>query len=128
MNIPHMLGTMFTASRDRAKLTGVALHLLNGWIFSLLYVLAFQSWGRASWWFGALIGFFHASFVLTVGMRLLPGFHPRMASEQEGPTVAPQLEPPGFLSLNYGYQPPLSVVIAHLAFGAILGAFYNVRP
>ena len=49
-----------------------------------------------------------------------------MASEQQGPTAVPQLEPPGFLSLNYGYQTPVSVVVAHLAFGAILGAFYQL--
>jgi hypothetical protein len=47
-----------------------------------------------------------------------------MASEQRGPTVMRQLEPPGFLALNYGYQTPVSVLIAHPAFGAILGASY----
>jgi hypothetical protein len=66
----------------------------------------------------------HAAFVLTVGMRLMPGLHPRMASEQHGPTVVRQLEPPGFLALNYGHQTPLSVLFAHLVFGAILGSFY----
>jgi hypothetical protein len=65
-----------------------------------------------------------AAFVLTAGMRLMPGFHPRMASEQKGPTVTPQLEPPGFLALNYGYQTPASVLLAHLVYGAILGTFY----
>jgi len=38
--------------------------------------------------------------------------------------VARQLEPPGFLALNYGFQTPASVVVAHLIFGASLGAFY----
>jgi hypothetical protein len=67
----------------------------------------------------------HAAFVLTAGMRLLPGMHPRMASEQQGPTVMRQLEPPGFLALNYGYQTPVTVLVAHLAYGAILGRFYT---
>jgi hypothetical protein len=67
-----------------------------------------------------------ALFVLTVGMVLLPALHPRMASEQKGPTVTRQLEPPGFMALNYGYQTPLSVVLAHLIYGGILGAFYGV--
>jgi hypothetical protein len=65
-------------------------------------------------------------FVLTVGMSLLPSLHPRMASEQKGPTVTRQLEPPGFLALNYGYQTPLSVLLAHMIYGAILGAFYTL--
>jgi hypothetical protein len=125
MNLAYLLGTMFTANRDRAKLVGILVHFVNGWIFSLIYIAAFHAWGIAAWWLGALIGFVHASFVLTVGMPALPGLHPRMANEQYGPTVVRQLEPPGFLALHYGIQTPISVLIAHLVFGAILGAFYS---
>ena len=126
MNLPYMLGTMFTPNRDRAKVIGFVFHLVNGWIFSLVYVAAFDAWGRATWWAGAAIGLLQAVFVLTVVVSLLPSFHPRMASEQKGPTVTRQLEPPGFLALNYGYQTPVSVLIAHLIYGGILGAFYSV--
>ncbi len=126
MNIPYMLGTIFTPSRDRAKLVGFMLHLLNGWAFSLLYVAAFHSLNLASWWFGGFIGLVHVTFVLTAGMRILPGLHPRMASEQQGPTVARQLEPPGFLALNYGVRTPISAAVAHLIFGIILGSFYEL--
>lgn len=128
MNIPYMLGAMFTPSRGRAKLLGFGMHLINGWLFSLLYIAAFRQWGEATWWAGAAIGFVHAAFVLTAGMRLLPGMHPRMANEHQGPTVMAQLEPPGFLALNYGYQTPVSVLVAHLAYGMILGAFYTLPP
>jgi uncharacterized membrane protein YagU involved in acid resistance len=127
MNLPYMLGSLFTPNRDRAKVIGFGVHLVNGWIFSLVYVAAFQSLGRANWWIGSAIGLFQAIFVLTVLMSVLPSFHPRMATEEKGPTVTRQLEPPGFLALNYGYQTPLSVVLAHLIYGAILGAFYTVR-
>jgi uncharacterized membrane protein YagU involved in acid resistance len=125
MNLPYLLGTMITPNRDRAKLIGVLVHFANGWMFSLVYIAAFHAWGLATWWSGALIGFVHASFVLTVLMPVLPGIHPRMANEQYGPTVVRQLEPPGFLALHYGIQTPISVVVAHIAFGAILGAFYS---
>jgi hypothetical protein len=125
MNIPYLLGTMLTSDRDRAKLVGIVFHLVNGWLFSLLYIAAFHSWGAATWWLGAAIGVVHAGFVLVVGLPALPGMHPRMASEQYGPTVVRQLEPPGFLALHYGFQTPVSVVIAHAVFGAILGAFYT---
>jgi uncharacterized membrane protein YagU involved in acid resistance len=127
MNLPYMLGSLFTPNRDRAKVIGFGVHLVNGWIFSLVYVAAFQSLGRANWWIGSAIGLFQAIFVLTVLMSVLPSFHPRMATEEKGPTVTRQLEPPGFLALNYGYQTPVSVVVAHLIYGAILGAFYTVR-
>jgi uncharacterized membrane protein YagU involved in acid resistance len=126
MNLPYMLGAVFTPSRDRARLIGFGVHLVNGWIFSLGYVAVFQALGRATWWSGALLGLLQSLFVLTVIMRLMPGLHPRMASEHKGPTVTRQLEPPGFLALNYGYQTPLSVVLGHLIYGAILGAFYSL--
>jgi uncharacterized membrane protein YagU involved in acid resistance len=126
MNIPYLLGTMATPNRDRAKVIGILFHIVNGWLFSLLYIAAFHAWGTATWWLGALIGLVHSSFVLVVGMPSLPGMHPRMATEQYGPTVVRQLEPPGFLALNYGFQTPVSVVIAHVIFGAILGAFYKI--
>lgn len=125
MNLPYLLGTMFTANRDRAKIVGVLAHFVNGWLFSLIYVAAFQSWGNSSWWLGTLIGLVHASFVLAVVMPILPGLHPRMANEQYGPTVVRQLEPPGFLALHYGARTPISVMLAHAAFGAIIGGFYS---
>jgi uncharacterized membrane protein YagU involved in acid resistance len=126
MNIPYLLGSMFTPNRERAKLIGFLVHLVDGWIFSLAYVAAFHSWAEATWWTGAAIGLVQAIFVLTVGVSLLPSVHPRMASEDKGPTVTRQLEPPGFLALNYGYQTPVSIVIAHLIYGAILGGFYRI--
>jgi len=127
MNIPYMLGTIFTPSRDRAKFIGFFLHFLNGWIFSLIYVAAFHVIGRATWWLGALIGLVQAVFVLTMALPILPALHPRMANEQYGPTVVRQLEPPGFLGLHYGWRTPISVLIAHAIFGSILGAFYVMK-
>ena len=127
MNLPFMLGTMFTPDRDRAKLIGSGVHIVNGWLFALLYAAAFRSWHRATWWLGAGIGLIHALFVLVAAMPILPAFHPRMGSEQRGPTPTRQLEPPGFLALNYGRRTPLSMILAHLVYGAILGAFYRLR-
>lgn len=127
MNLPYMLGTMVTPDRDRAKLLGFGIHLVNGWLFASLYAAAFQSWRRATWWLGAAIGVTHALFVLVVGVTLLPGLHPRMASEEQGPTPTRQLEPPGFMALNYGRRTPLSVILSHLVYGSILGAFYRLK-
>jgi uncharacterized membrane protein YagU involved in acid resistance len=127
MNIPFMLGTMFTPDRDRAKLLGVVVHLLNGWGLAVIYAAAFEGQGAATWWLGALIGLVHGLFVLVVVMPVLPSLHPRMASEQRGPTPTRLLEPPGFLALNYGRRTPLSVLLAHLVYGGVLGMFYQVR-
>ncbi len=123
MNLPYMLGTMFTPDRDKAKLYGFATHMVIGWLFSLIYVFIFQALGVAGWWRGAVIGLVHAIIVLVVLVGLLPGLHPRMASEQHGPEAQSLLEPPGFLALHYGVQTPLTIVISHVVFGAILGGF-----
>ncbi len=127
MNIPYLLGTIFTPDRDRAKLYGFLVHVAAGWIFSLFYVFIFQSLGRAGWWRGVVIGVVHALFVLLVVVSMLPGLHPRVASEQSGPTAQNLLEPPGFLALHYGFRTPLSVLLSHAVFGAILGAFYRLK-
>lgn len=127
MNVPYMIGTMLTPDRSRAKLYGFFLHLLNGWIFSLLYVLIFQSLNQANWWIGAAIGVCQAMLVLVLGMSLMPGLHPRMASEQHGPSASRMLEPPGFMALNYGLRTPVFILLAHFVFGAILGAFYQLK-
>jgi hypothetical protein len=126
MSLPYLLGTMITPDRDRAVLAGFAFHLVNGWLLALVYVAVFHSWGLATWWAGAAIGAVHAAFVLTFGMVMLPALHPRIASEQQGPTMRRQIEPPGFLALHYGIQTPVSLLVAHLVFGGLLGAFYQL--
>ena len=125
MSIPFMLGTMVTPSRDRAPMLGFMIHLVNGWAFAFVYALAFVSWGRASWWLGGGIGLVHGLAVLTVVMPLLPGLHPRMASEHRGPEPTRGLEPPGFMALNYGRRTPVISLVAHVVYGVILGAFYR---
>ena len=55
IDFPFMLGTIFTPDRDRARIYGFLVHVLNGWAFSLLYVLAFETWHRATWWAGVIL-------------------------------------------------------------------------
>ena len=85
MSLPFILGTMLTPNRNRAPLYGLLLHLLNGWAFAFVYALAFEMWSRAEWWSGAALGLLHGLIVLTVILPVLPGIHPRMASEHHGP-------------------------------------------
>lgn len=126
MSLPYLLGSVVSTDRDRAQTSGMVAHVIAGWVFALLYAAAFESWERATWWLGASIGFIHAMFVLTAVMSILPSLHPRMASEQRGPSPTRQLEPPGFLALNFGPRTPYVVILSHIAFGAILGAFYRL--
>jgi hypothetical protein len=126
MSLPYLLGTILTPDRDRAMLYGLLVHIVNGWVFALLYALAFESWRSATWWLGALGGVVHAAFVLAVAMPVIPAMHPRMVSEYFGPTPNRQLQPPGFLALNYGRRTPVVALISHLVYGAIIGAFYRL--
>lgn len=125
MSMPLLLGTMFTTNRDRAMTVGFVVHFLNGWFFGLLYAAAFESLGLATWWLGAAAGLIHGLFVLVAGMSILPGLHPRMASERHGPTPTRQLQPPGFMGLHYGGATPLITLLAHAVYGAMVGSFYQ---
>jgi hypothetical protein len=126
IDIPLIVGTMFTPQRDRAKVIGSFVHALNGWWLGSIYIVAFHSLRRSSALLGGLIGFVHGLFVLVTVLPLLPGVHPRMASDFTGPQPTSGLEPPGFMALNYGRRTPIVTLIAHVIYGAIIGHFYEV--
>ncbi|HVL69366.1 MAG TPA: hypothetical protein VM364_19065 [Vicinamibacterales bacterium] len=126
ISIPFLLGTIITPNRDRALVTGVAFHIINGWMFAFLYAAILEAFGRTDAWIGAGIGFAQALFVLAVGMPLLPGVHPRMVSEYYGPTPNRRLQPPGFMALNYWRQTPIVTIAAHVVYGAIIGGLYEL--
>jgi hypothetical protein len=124
MDIPLLLGTLFTDRRGRASVIGYVLHFANGLLFAVAYYAVFRAVGQAGWLFGAGLGVVHASLaggaLLTV---LLPAVHPRMGTPWTDAENAPLLEPPGFLLLNYGRRTALWTLIGHLVYGAIVGGF-----
>lgn len=125
IDLPFILGTMFTSNRNNAPWLGFLFHLMMGWIFACIYGAAFESSGLKTWWFGLAIGLVHGAFVLTIGLEILSFIHPRMATPFQGPTPTRQLEPPGFMALNYGKGTPIVSLFAHLIYGLVLGIFYN---
>jgi hypothetical protein len=122
-DLPLMLGTIAAEDPDRARVAGFAIHLVVGQVFALFYAAGFAALHRSDWWLGAAFGLAHVTVALTVLVPLLPGIHPRMASERAGPTSTAVLEPPGLLSLHYGTATPLVALAAHLVYGAALGLF-----
>lgn len=127
MDIPMMLGTVLVEDPDKARVVGFFIHLINGQGFALLYASAFAAIGAASWWLGALFGALHGLAALTLIVPLLPGIHPRMASERSAPTDRNVLEPPGLFGLNYGRQTALVTLVAHVLYGSFLGLFLGPR-
>lgn len=123
IDIPFLLGTLWTDDRDKAKWTGAVLHIFIGWIFAFLYFSVFENTGIKTVWFGMILGLVHALVVLGFGMSILESIHPRMATEDRGPEPTRMLEPPGFMVTNYGRGTPLATIVAHVIYGGILGFF-----
>jgi hypothetical protein len=127
MDLPFLLGTTLTEDRRRARAIGYLLHFGLGLGFAMLYGLFFSVIGRSSWALGAEIGAVHAVFMTTVLVNvLLPVIHPKMATDDTAANHVTLIEPPGFLMLNYGRTTALVAVVAHMAYGGILGAVIRV--
>jgi hypothetical protein len=127
IDIPFLLGTALSADRLRAKALGYALHFVFGLLFALAYLAIFLAIDRSGWWLGAVFGLLHALFAGTALVNiLLPLVHPRMANPLTAAGDAPLLEAPGFLLTNYGRSTPLITVLAHVAYGAIVGGFTSL--
>ena len=127
MDLPFLLGTAFSVDRRKARVIGYVLHFVAGIAFALGYYALFVALGRSSWWLGAVFGLGHALFAGTAMVNtLLPLIHPRMGSPMTAADEAPLLEPPGFMLTNYGLATPIVTVIAHVSYGAIIGAFVSV--
>lgn len=127
MDLPFLLGTAVTDDRLRAKAVGYALHFAFGVLFALGYYAIFAVIDESGFLLGALFGLVHALFASTALVTiLLPVVHPRMGTGFTAAGSAPLLEPPGFLLLNYGRQTPVATVLAHVAYGAIVGGFASL--
>jgi hypothetical protein len=127
MDLPFLLGTAVTSDRVRAKAIGYALHFVFGLLFALVYFAVFVVIDRSGFLLGAFLGLVHALFASTALVNiLLPVVHPRMGTGFTAAGSAPLLEPPGFMLLNYGRQTPLATIVAHIAYGAIVGGFVSL--
>ena len=127
MDLPFLLGTAVTSDRVRAKALGYLLHFVAGLAFALVYFGVFSAIGQSGFALGALFGLLHGVFAGTALVNvLLPVLHPRMGTPLSGADSQPLLEPPGFLMLNYGRRTPFVTLIAHVAYGAIVGGFVSL--
>jgi len=122
LSLPYLFGTAVTLRRRLAVAFGLVLYMLGGWIFAFLYAWLFAVMHTASWWIGLGFGALHGLFLLVAFLPAMPYLHPHMASDYAGPSATRRLEPPGFVGLNYGRWTPLTTIVAHAAYGAILGA------
>ena len=127
MDLPFLLGTIFTADRQRAKVLGYLAHFGLGFAFALIYFALFSAIGQASWGLGALFGFVHGVFATTALVNIvLPSVHPRMGTPFTAAGSAPLIEAPGFLIRNYGPSTAVVTVVAHIAYGTLVGGITSL--
>jgi hypothetical protein len=127
MDLALLLGTTVSENRRKARALGYAFHFMLGPLFALGYAGVFASVGYSSWTLGAVLGALHAVFTGTVLVNvLLPLVHPRIATPDTAANDISLIEPPGFLMLNYGRNTFLITLIAHVAFGAVVGWMVRV--
>jgi hypothetical protein len=124
IDLPFLLGTVVTTDRLRAKALGYVFHFFFGFFFALGYYAVFRALGRAGWWLGVALGLVHGVFTGSALVNvLLPVIHPRMGTSLSSIESGALLEPPGFMMLNYGRGSPLASLVAHVAYGALVGGF-----
>ncbi len=124
MDLPFLLGTMFTPDRRRAKLVGYVAHFGLGLAFAVGYFALFEAIGHSGWLPGAAFGAAHGVFSATALVNVvLPAVHPRMGDDFSAAGEAPLLEPPGFLMRNYGHSTALVTLVAHVGYGLLVGGF-----
>jgi hypothetical protein len=121
LSLPFLAGTFFTGDRRRAVIVGFVLYVVGGWLFAFLYFMLFATLHLFTWWAGMAAGLLHGLFLLAGALPILPYLHPRMASEYDGASARRQLEPPGFMGLNYGHRTPLTTLVGQGLYGAVLG-------
>jgi hypothetical protein len=127
MDLLFLLGTIVSSDRGRAKALGYVMHFATGQLFAMVYLGIFAAIGQSGWGLGALFGLVHGLFAGTALVNvLLPVIHPRMGTPFSAATDRPLLEAPGFMMLNYGRRTPLATIVAHIAYGTIVGGFISL--
>jgi hypothetical protein len=127
IDLPFLLGTVFTRNRARAKAVGYLLHFVAGQAFAFVYYGIFVAIDESGVLLGALFGLLHALFAGTALVNiLLPVVHPHMGSTYTAADSTPLLEPPGFMMRNYGRSTPIASVVVHIVYGAIVGGFISL--
>jgi hypothetical protein len=117
MDIPRMLGLMFTGPGNSGAVYGIGLmvHVMMGIAFAIVYALLFDALGiGANWVWGGAFGIVHGA-VVGMAMTMMPVMHPRMGDGEV-------LSAPGPFGANYGSMVPLGIIMLHVVFGIVVGA------
>lgn len=122
MDLLRTLGTMVApASRGSTVwLIGLGLHLMMGAVFGLVHVGLLHGFDPSSSasaaWLGLVLGAIHGMVVVMVMPVLLTMAHPLVRTRD--------VPDPGLVMNGFGRLTPVGMVMAHAAFGIVVGAVY----
>lgn len=112
-----LLGTVLLDPGPWAWALGVALHVAASALVGLAYVWGFETvTKRASALVGAALGVVHLIVSGVAAGAVLPAVHP---------LVPEAVAAPGFFFARLGVGAVVAYGVAHLAFGAVVGALYR---
>ena len=99
-----------------------------GEVFALVYYAIFAAIDTSGWPLGALFGLLHGivSATALVEHPAARSSIPAWAARSAPPTAARCSSRPGFLMRNYGRGTPIATLLAHIAYGAIVGGFASI--
>lgn len=117
ISIELLLGTLFGLQPGGAAFgLGLALHLAMGGLFGVLYGFLFERvWDHGGATTGMLLAVIHAALI-GIAVGLTPQFHP---------LVPQQMADPGPYFSGLGVAGVITFFLAHLVYGAIVGAGYG---
>lgn len=116
MDLPTLLGTMFTTNMSLAFIIGLAMHFFIGsMILALVYsFFVANALPGPSWLRGVVYGVGVWFVAMAVVMPMIGAIHPLVA--------AGMMPAPGFFVSSMGPMAAVGSLIGHLVYGAILGA------
>ncbi len=122
MDLLRSLGTMVAPKAPPATVyaIGFMMHLMMGAMFGLVHVGLLHAIGpstdQAAIWVGLLLGLGHGVGVTAMMPVMLDMAHPLVRSGD--------LAKPGVAMTGYGPMTPMGMLLAHAAFGLVVGAVY----
>ena len=113
------IGTLFLPAGTTAMVIGLVIALLAGLIWALLYERVVRAVVAGGDWLGGTIWGLIAWLLAGVILGVSGTFHPRIA--------AGQIANPGFFGLALGgWMMPVSIFLAFLVYGVVLGLVYEL--
>jgi hypothetical protein len=116
-NLELMLGSMLTRTTDlTAWIVGFVMHLIISALIALVYAAGFEYLThRAGWLLGLAFSIPHA-IIAGIFMGMVPAMHP---------LIPEQMPAPGAFMANLGIMGVIGEFMAHMVYGAIVGALYQ---